>query len=90
MQRCPRCRLHQQLRPIATGAALHRRRHRPEQFDPAQLLLGQQTLGGAACLIEETFGLPGLCASARNRAKCENGGSPAARRSLSACSAKAK
>lgn len=90
MQRRPgRC-LQQQLRPITSGPAFHRSRHRPEQFDTGQALFGQQALSFAARFIKKTFSLPWFVCFGRNNARCANGGKPAARRSLKACSANAK
>ena len=60
VQRRPGRGLQQQLRAEASGPTFHRCRHRPQQFDAAQVLFGQQALGLAACLIEKTFGLPWL------------------------------
>ena len=58
MQRRPGRGLQQQLCTITPGPAFHRCRHGPQQLNPGQILLGQQTLGLAARFIEEAFGLP--------------------------------
>ena len=45
---------------IASGPALHWRRHGAEQFDAAQVQLAQQAFGLAAGFIQKTLGLPGF------------------------------
>ena len=60
MQRRPGAGLQQQLRAVASGPSFHRRRHRPEQFDPMQTLLGEQSFGRSAGFVEKTFGLTRL------------------------------
>ncbi|MNZ88054.1 hypothetical protein D3C78_1069360 [compost metagenome] len=68
MQRRPSRGLQQQLCAITSRPALHGGRHRAEQFDPAQVLSGQQALGLAAGLVKEAFGLPRLvCFGAQQR-----------------------
>ena len=60
MQRRPGIGLYQQLCAESSGAALHGRRYRAQQFDARQVLFGHKALGGGTGFVEETFGLPRL------------------------------
>ena len=69
MQGCAGVALQQQLRPVAPGATLHRRRHRTEQLDAAELQLPKRRSASVQASSRKASAWPGFCASARSNAR---------------------